>query len=515
MKSVKYVCLFLISFVSEIIAQVDSANSLKALKSLEVWLATPVVQRPALSDQSFSLTPLTKSDAQSARTLLWNDKVQRLKTALTAQWTAKQFNYGAYKMKFDFREYGTAPTDGRSLYISMHGGGLTTTAVNDQQWANQIVLYQSVNQPKEGIYLAPRAPTDDWNMWFKDHIDPFFEMIIQSAIVFKNVNPNKVYLLGYSAGGDGAYQMGPRMADRWAAASAMAGHPNAMTPLNLRNIGFTIHMGGNDKAYGRDTMAVVWKRKLDSLQQADVSGYKHDVQVHAGLPHWMNLEDAVAFTWMAPFRRNVIPERIVWRQSDVLHTNFYWVGVPKSKVKHDQQVTVERAGQEVRITQSVSFDSLYIFLNDSLADLDKKVFVQFLGKQIFSGKVARTIRTMWESLESRADPNYIFSSCLKADLINGKIDNQVDIKKPSESRNSLTDNIPAFTVNNKMLCINTKEKKTHSLTLTTLQGEILLFQKNSTGNATTYVDCTQFQSGCYVVTLLSEKRVYARKLVLQ
>ena len=63
-------------------------------------------------------------------------------------------------MPFDYRVFGNKPADGRSLYISMHGGGGTTTEKNDQQWQNQITLYQ----PTEGVYLAPRASWDEWNM---------------------------------------------------------------------------------------------------------------------------------------------------------------------------------------------------------------------------------------------------------------------------------------------------------------------------------------------------------------
>jgi hypothetical protein len=76
-------------------------------------------------------------------------------------------------------------------------------------------------------------------------------------------------------GGDGAYQMGPRMADYWAAAAAMAGHPNESSPVNLRNIGFTVHVGGEDDAYDRDTVALQWKRQLDSLQEYDPGGIHH------------------------------------------------------------------------------------------------------------------------------------------------------------------------------------------------------------------------------------------------
>ena len=74
------------------------------------------------------------------------------------------------------------------------------------------------------------------------------------------LDPNKVYLMGYSAGGDGVYQLAPRMADRFAAAAMMAGHPNETSPLGLRNLPFTIHMGENDTPYKRNKVAAEWKK---------------------------------------------------------------------------------------------------------------------------------------------------------------------------------------------------------------------------------------------------------------
>ena len=59
----------------------------------------------------------------------------------------------------------------------------------------------------EADYGAMWDAGDDWNMWLRPFVDTLFPMIIQAAIVRHNVNPNKVYLMGYSAGGDGAYRM--------------------------------------------------------------------------------------------------------------------------------------------------------------------------------------------------------------------------------------------------------------------------------------------------------------------
>ena len=108
-------------------------------------------------------------------------------------------------MKFDFIVFGEKPKNGRSLFISMHGGGGAPPKVNESQWRNQMRLYK----PKEGIYLCPRAPTDTWNLWHQSHIDPLFDRLIENLIIFEGVDPERVYLMGYSAGGDGVYQLAP------------------------------------------------------------------------------------------------------------------------------------------------------------------------------------------------------------------------------------------------------------------------------------------------------------------
>ena len=106
-------------------------------------------------------------------------------------------------------------------------------------------------------------------MWHQGHIDGLFERLNENMIVFEDVNPDRVYLMGYSAGGDGVYQLAPRMADRWAAAAMMAGHPNETLPLGLRNIAFTLHVGELDSAYNRNNVACQWQEKLTELRRAD------------------------------------------------------------------------------------------------------------------------------------------------------------------------------------------------------------------------------------------------------
>ena len=78
------------------------------------------------------------------------------------------------------------------------------------------------------------------------------------------------------------------------AAAMMAGHPNETRPDGLRNLPFTLHMGGEDGAYNRNGIARQWKKSLAELAASDEGGYPHEVVIHEGKGHWMEREDAVA-----------------------------------------------------------------------------------------------------------------------------------------------------------------------------------------------------------------------------
>ncbi|MBU6173865.1 MAG: polyhydroxyalkanoate depolymerase, partial [Planctomycetes bacterium] len=254
----------------------EVSNKSTAVSELGKYLSQDANARGTLSQQPFAVEPLTKEQASEAERLLVEDYQTRQRVARREEFEARKLAIGDLKMPFAYKVFGDKPEGGRSLYISMHGGGGAPTKVNDSQWENQKRLYQL----EEGVYVAPRAPTDTWDLWHQSHIDAFFDRLIQDFVLFEDVNPDRVFLMGYSAGGDGVYQVAPRMADRFAAASMMAGHPNETSPLGLRNLPFTIHMGANDGAYNRNKTATQWKEALEQLRTSDPEGYLHFVKLH-------------------------------------------------------------------------------------------------------------------------------------------------------------------------------------------------------------------------------------------
>ncbi len=304
---------------------------------------------------------------------------------------------GDHTLRVLEKTFGTAPDGERSLWISMHGGGGAPTRVNDQQWRNQIDLYE----PEEGLYIAPRAPTDAWNLWHQAHIDPLFDRLIELCVATRGVDPNRVYLMGYSAGGDGVYQLAPRMADRFAAAAMMAGHPNETSPIGLRNLPFAIFMGGQDDAYNRNRTAEQWKKQLAALQAEDPDGYPHRVTIYPDAGHWMNRQDREALPWMAAQTRTPWPKRIVWRQDDVTHRRFYWLAVDAPTPRSTIVATVN--DQAIAI-QSDDVSRVTLRLRDDLLDLDRPITVTMNGDVVFKGFVLRTSAAVEQSLTERVDP---------------------------------------------------------------------------------------------------------------
>lgn len=362
-----------------------------------------------LSTADANAQTLSKKEAAAYSADAWTKAQQRYREEHSQMWKERIIRSGDFAMPIDVRIYGEKPADGRSLYISMHGGGNTAKAVNDQQWRNQMTLYR----PSEGVYIAPRAAVDDWNMWFRPHIDTLFATIIRCAVSELDVNPNKVYLTGYSAGGDGTYRMAPRMADHWAAASMMAGHPGEASPVNLRNIGFMVWMGENDSAYDRNRLAKEYGMLMGSLQKADTEGYRHQTTIVAGCGHWMNRADTAAIEWMNDFVRNPRPQRIVWRQEESgLRDCFYNLSIPKEEMGKGKELCIDYDGNVINIVKS-DYSTFFIYLNDQILNLSKPITVKRDGKVIFKGKVKRRKEHIEASIAKRMDPEYIFSARLK------------------------------------------------------------------------------------------------------
>ncbi|MDR2953507.1 MAG: hypothetical protein LBV43_00300 [Prevotella sp.] len=125
----------------------------------------------------------------------------------------------------------------------------------------------------------------------------------------------------------------------------------------------------------------------------------------------MNREDTAAIPWMAKYERNPYPDKIVWRQEEVVLPFFYWLGVSKDEAKPGMRVTVSRSNNNITILEN-DYKELTLFLNDKMFDLDNPIIIIYKDREIFNNKVDRTKQNIQESLHDRKDIRYIFPSKL-------------------------------------------------------------------------------------------------------
>lgn len=375
---------------------------------------TPHTAGPHTIDLYWDELALTKEQSQALIEQIYNELAAARREEARAAIEAGQITAAGHTMRFLEKTFGEPPPEGHALYISLHGGGGAPPEINDRQWQNQINLYE----PKEGIYIAPRAPTDTWNLWHQAHIDPLVTKLIETYAIARDIDLNRVYLMGYSAGGDGVYQLAPRIPDRFAAAAMMAGHPNETSPIGLRNLPFAILMGADDTAYDRAAVAERFGSELRDRQELSPTGYTHRTIIYPGLGHWMERRDAEILPWLASFDRTPRPTHLTWKQDDVTHTRFYWLAIDNPKPRTLITATAHPASSDT--TQAISIDTddvnltttLTLLLHDDLLDLDQPIRIIANGTHTVAATPTRTERDIRAALTERLDPNLAYTAVL-------------------------------------------------------------------------------------------------------
>ncbi|MER2143000.1 MAG: hypothetical protein ABS888_04330, partial [Eubacteriales bacterium] len=264
-------------------------------KLLVILLLALMLELPAGAE--YAVEPLENADPQpievenlaEAREEAWNTyaNAQLNDPTLLQETQDCAMTFGEATMRYTVQVIGDMPENGYPLYIAMHGGGSgDTPEVNDEQWDEMKDYYSAALDC--GVYVAVRGVRDTWDTHFNPESYPLYDRLIRYMILTQNVNPNRVYLEGFSAGGDGVYAIANRMADRFAAANMSSGHPNGISMVNLYNMPIQLQAGEFDDEYDRNRVTAEYGLKLDALQ-AEYGGYEHRTLIHYDCGH--NYED--------------------------------------------------------------------------------------------------------------------------------------------------------------------------------------------------------------------------------
>ncbi len=326
----------------------------------------------------------------------------RIAKKLRPEFESRAIHSGKHVMPFSVEKRGKKPAEGWPVLIAMHGGGGVPKRVNDSQWEIMKKYYRVSNC----IYIAPRAPTDEWNGFYTGYVYPLVARLLRALNLFEEVNPNRIYLIGYSHGGYGAFSIGPKMADRFAAIHASASAPTdgQSAAENLMNTAFSFRIGEKDTAYGRLKRCRAFNESIQELKKGNPGLYPVRFEYMPGKAH-VDLADWTRPVEMFKTMRQARPREVRWKLTDKIIGEFFWLRIPSPEKGMD--VTAKISGNQIDL-QSTGVNEILLRLDSRLVPDRKRIIVTANGKRAYSGIPKPTLSILCQSLEERGDPSCMY-----------------------------------------------------------------------------------------------------------
>ena len=325
---------------------------------------------------------------------------------LKKDFDGKQVRYKEHTSPFTLKEVGKRPEKGWPLVIALHGGGGVPKKVNDSQWEHMQIYYKDQSSVAGYKYVALRAPNDVWNGFYDNYVPPLVANLIREFTLFGDVDPDKVFLMGYSHGGYGAFFIGPKIPDRFAAVHASAAAPTdgTISALSLRNTRFTFMIGENDNAYGRRERCEKFDAEIQKLKAANKGEFPVEMELKKGFGHG-GLPDREKIKELYDYTRNPVPRHLTWEPTDTIITDFFWLSVTEPAKGQSVDVTIRDNTATITTAKVKQFE---LGLDGRLVAYDQPLKVSLNGKTQ-TLKIEPSLRTLCQSMAQRGDPSLAFT----------------------------------------------------------------------------------------------------------
>ena len=357
---------------------------------------------------SSSLEKMLRNNEPATRRVAWEAFLAATNHGnLRQSFDEKKVRFVEHVSPYTVKTVGTRPANGWGLFIAMHGGGGTTQEFNDSQWKRMHTYYRDHPEAGGYIYVALRAPDNTWNGFYTGYAYPLMANLVRQFLLFGDVDRDKVFLMGYSHGGYGAFAMGPKMPDRFAAIHASgAALADGAVAETLRNTPFICMIGEEDTAHGRIKRCQEFAAEIKRLRGERTDIFPVTVQVIADHPH-SGLPDRDSIADMYPAVRNPVPRELTWVLTDTVITDFFWLRVPEPVKGERFDVTCR--DNTLTVTTAPKVLSASILLDERLVDFSKPVTLVLNGKTT-TKKLKPSLRILCETLQRRGDPGLAFTA---------------------------------------------------------------------------------------------------------
>ncbi|MCY3018927.1 MAG: hypothetical protein NTW87_07860 [Planctomycetota bacterium] len=313
----------------------------------------------------------------------------------------------------------TVVLDGRMprspVVIYLHGGGHVPPdhpGEKDNEMAWTWGLKRSAMIKCAPFKLLPRCVDDKAvNAWVIPSGPQAVNAVLDALLRTCAVDPDRIYLMGSSMGGFGAWYFASIEADRFAAVASLGGGctVNDNGFANYCNLDFGAFVGEQDTAADRLGGSRRGRDTLKTLNDKTPAGYKCFYKEYAGVGH--NLPDKVyadVDSFLKDKARQAYPRVVVWHPVVAWKPRFYNLAIPAPK--EGMSVKAEMGKDNTVTVTSENVPALTVYLNEQLADFKKPLKVVWNGKEAFAGILSPCLSVVLETLGDRCDPGMFYSA---------------------------------------------------------------------------------------------------------
>ena len=334
----------------------------------------PKFEFSAAASKAYAANPAAK------RKRIWQRYLRSgfVQSNLKPDFDKNQVQFNEHLSPYTVKEVGKRPESGWPLFIAMHGGGGAPAQVNDSQWKIMQRYYKDQSGVTGYKYLALRAPNNTWNGFYTDYVYPLIENLVRQMIALGDVDPNKVFIMGYSHGGYGAFAIGPKIPYRFAAVHSSAAAPTGgeTSAKTLRNTRFTFMVGENDNAYGRRERCQAFAKQIEQLKQDHPDDYPVEFLFKPGFGHG-GLPDRDMIAAMYDYTRLNQPKNLTWQMTDSVVDHFDWLSVENPGKGKLAEAAI--AGNRVKVSTE-NLDAVTVWLDARLIDPGQPVTMEAFGE---------------------------------------------------------------------------------------------------------------------------------------
>lgn len=291
------------------------------------------------------------------------------------------------------------------LYLSGGGGR-----------ADQGALSAAATMPKLGYLVV--IPDAQNRLWWEEEPPRVVAALLEEVLHSYNIDTNRLYLVGFSNGGTGAFYYATLWPHRFAAAALLMGsgiYSFQEEPLPLGNLGrMPLLFLHGDRDERIDVQAV-----HDTVRQLRRQAPSAPTEVHIfkGVGHDVTLDNDEGMT--VPFLqrhvRDPFPRHLHFRTRTLQFPRHYWIeiaekekGLAEVQASIDDDNTVNLKTRKVR--------RLRLLLRRELFPSAGPVRVVLNGKEVFAGALPENCELLQRSWQEVGDPFLAYSAGLTFDV---------------------------------------------------------------------------------------------------